>query len=107
MFDRVGEVQLASGQAGLLEHAVEHVTGGSDEYVPPFVLDIAWLLTDKRDLGRAGAFAEDGLIGMLVQLAHRAARGGVGQAGERGGVRYAHTSLVPGSRSSVPGRVCK
>jgi hypothetical protein len=60
MLHRVGDVNLAAIDAGLLQRAVEHLPGGPDERFAGEVFLVAGLLADQHDAGPLRAFAEYG-----------------------------------------------
>src|SRR3546814_2321622 len=73
MLDRVGDVDLAAFDSGLVEHAIEHPPRRADEGATGQILLIARLLADQHDRGADGAFAEHRLRRVLIERATRAA----------------------------------
>src|SRR3546814_4963003 len=73
MLDRVGDVDLAAFDSGLVERAIEHPPRRADEGATGQILLIARLLADQHDRGAAGAFAEHRLRRVLIERATRAA----------------------------------
>src|SRR3546814_16243823 len=73
MLDRVGDVDLAAFDSGLVERAIEHPPRRADEGATGQILLIARLLADQHDRGADGAFAEHRLRRVLLERATRAA----------------------------------
>ena len=53
----------------MLECGVEKFSGRADEWLALLIFLVAGLFTDKQDSRFAGAFAEDGLRGVFVEVA--------------------------------------
>ena len=78
VLDDVGEVELAAIEAGLLQRAVEHFAGGTNERPPDLVLGLARPLPDDHDRRVGIALAPHRLRGADVEVAAGAA-GGLGR----------------------------
>ena len=72
MLDRVRDVDVVAGDPGLLEAAVEHAAGRTDERMPLDVLAITGLLADQHQARVRRAFAHHGLGRALPQVARAA-----------------------------------
>ncbi len=72
---RIGDVDLAAVDAGLLQRPVEHLAGRADEGMAGEVLLVAGLLADQHQRRMVRAFAEHGLRGILPQRAGAAGSG--------------------------------
>jgi hypothetical protein len=87
MFDRVGDVDLVSRDAGRLQRAVEESAGGADERVTFDVLTVAGLFADDEQRRVSAAFAEDGLCAGAPQRTRTARRRRAAQLLQRTGLR--------------------
>jgi hypothetical protein len=93
VLDRVGDVQLPTIEARVVDGVVEQTAGGSDERRSRPILFVAGLLADQRDPGVGRAFAEHGLRAALPEVARAAALSLGGQRSEE----------LLGGRSTVRG----
>jgi hypothetical protein len=82
MFHRVGDVDGGAVDADLFEGAVEELAGGADEGFAGEVFLVAGLFADEHDGGGGGAFAEDDLGGVAVEVTALAFFGGGAELGE-------------------------
>ncbi len=73
MFHAVGDIGPGAVDPGLGQSRVEHLSGRSDKWTSGEILLVARLLADKEDWRIERAFAEHGLGGVAVQIAHGAA----------------------------------
>src|SRR5690349_16736503 len=73
VFDRVGDVNRAALDSGLLQRLVENLARRADERMALKVFLVARLLADQHDLRILRAFSEDGLSGVAPQVASLAA----------------------------------
>ncbi|MGI9030383.1 MAG: hypothetical protein ACR2HP_10430, partial [Ilumatobacteraceae bacterium] len=87
VLDGVGRVHVLALDAGVTQATPQHPAGRSDERVALVVLLITRLLADQHQSGLAGAFAEHGAGGVLVQRAPGAIGGGGSQLIDGGGGR--------------------
>ena len=77
-----------TGVAGIPATAlVEHPAGRSDERAALPILDVAWLLTDQHHPGPRRPLTEDGLGGVLPEVAGLAGLGGSAELFEAGAGR--------------------
>ena len=82
MFDGVGDIDVAAGDAGFLQRLVQHSAGRSDKGVAGHIFLIARLFTDEQQCGASRPFPEDRLRGGFIEVAARAGGGGVPQRRE-------------------------
>src|SRR5689334_11672645 len=73
VLDSIREINVAPANAGFHQRFVQDASGWSHEGMSLQVFLIARLLSDEHDRRMGGSFAKDGLGGMLVQVASRAA----------------------------------
>ena len=69
MFDRVGHIDVARIQACSLHGLAQQAPGWPDEHVASEVFDVARHFADEHDRRPHFALAEDGLRGVLVEIA--------------------------------------
>ena len=89
-----------------VERLVEQRAGGADEGMAAQVFFVAGLLADEHHRRRRLALAEDGLRGVLPEVAGRAAGGGGLQFSDGGGRGGISMSLTTPARvqSMIPPR---
>jgi hypothetical protein len=75
VLDGIGDIAAPAVETGLVKTAIEQPAGGTDKGPAGQILLIARLLADQDDLGFAGAFAEDDLRGIPVEITTGAAFG--------------------------------
>jgi hypothetical protein len=75
----VRHVNYIAVDAGRFQRLVEKSPGGADEGATLSVFLIARRLADEKQFASSGAFAENGLSGVLVEVAAAAFGGGATQ----------------------------
>ena len=69
VFDRVGQINAADGDARLVERFAKQTAGRADERLALPILDVARLLADEHDIGALVAGAEDRLRAAAPEIA--------------------------------------
>ena len=72
MFDGIGEIHVASGDARFSERLVQDFPCRTDKGMAGSIFLIARLLADEQDRGMACPLTENGLGGAFIQIASRA-----------------------------------
>lgn len=94
MFDGIGDVGVAAGDAGILQRGIENAAGRTDERFAGEIFLIARLLADEHEVGQARSLARHRLGGIAVERAAPAIAFGLGERAQ--GFDRLAIALVPG-----------